>query len=74
MLIRYVKREEFKCYVSVGVFWTLLAVFLDYIFIIRLLQATDYYKLDVYVYYSLTFMLPVLVGWYKRGSIESRKN
>ena len=30
-----------------------------------MLGATDYYKLDVYIYYALTLVLPVVVGWYK---------
>jgi hypothetical protein len=34
----------------------------DYIFLVRFLNATNYYKFDVYLYYTLTFVLPVIVG------------
>lgn len=55
------------CYIGLGMIWTLLAVLLDYLFIVKFFKSTDYYKLDVYVYYALTFILPVLVGWYKKS-------
>ncbi|MCU0631363.1 MAG: hypothetical protein MUC66_00095 [Methanolinea sp.] len=51
------------CFVMVGVAWTVIAVVLDYVFIVQLFQAT-YYGLDVYVYYALTFLIPVGVGLY----------
>jgi hypothetical protein len=53
------------CYIGLGVIWTILAVALDYVFLVKLLSATDYYKLDVYMYYILTFVLPIIVGAYK---------
>ena len=60
-----ISREEFTCYIGLGIFWTIIAVVFDYLFIVKMLNATDYYKLDVYIYYILTFVLPVIVGWYK---------
>jgi hypothetical protein len=48
-------------YMGVGVAWTLIAVVLDYLFIVLLFQAT-YYGPDVFVYYALTFLIPVGVG------------
>jgi hypothetical protein len=65
VLFKNIQREFFGCYIGVGLFWTFIAVVLDYIFLVRLLNATGYYKLDVYIYYFLTFALPVAVGWYK---------
>ena len=50
-------------YTSVGVVWTGLAVVLDYLFIVQLFRAT-YYGADVFVYYALTFLIPVGVGLY----------
>lgn len=50
-------------YAGVGVVWTGIAVVLDYLFIVRLFQAT-YYGPDVFVYYALTFLIPVGVGLY----------
>jgi hypothetical protein len=50
-------------YAGVGIMWTVIAVVLDYLFIVRLFQAT-YYGPDVFVYYTLTFLVPVGVGLY----------
>jgi len=52
-------------YVKVGAAWTVIAVVLDYLFIVLLFQAT-YYGFDVFVYYALTFLIPVGVGVYLR--------
>ena len=59
------KREPLplKYYAGVGVVWVLIAVVLDYLFIVLLFQAT-YYETDVFVYYALTFLIPVGVGLY----------
>ena len=53
-------------YAGVGVVWTFIAVVFDYLFIVRLFQAT-YYGPDVFVYYTLTFLIPVGVGLYLNG-------
>lgn len=50
-------------FIIVGVAWTLIAVVLDYLFIVQLFQST-YYSLDVFLYYILTFLIPVGVGYY----------
>jgi hypothetical protein len=50
-------------YAKVGIVWVLIAVVFDYLFIVRLFQAT-YYEADVFVYYALTFLIPVGVGFY----------
>ena len=65
VLFKKIKRESFVCYIGLGVIWTILAILLDYIFIVKLLNSASYYKLDVFVYYTLTLLLPILVGWYK---------
>jgi hypothetical protein len=65
VLFKKIKRESFGRYIGLGVIWTIIAIILDYIFIVMLLKATDYYKLDVYVYYALTLLLPIVVGWYQ---------
>lgn len=53
----------FSYFVKVGVVWTMIAVVLDYLFIVQLFQAA-YYEADVFVYYALTFLIPVGVGLY----------
>lgn len=71
VLIKKIKREEFGCYFGLGLIWTIMAVSLDFIFIVKMLKSVGYYKPDVYVYYALTFLLPLAVGWYKFKYIKN---
>ena len=41
----------------------MIAIVLDYLFIVQLFQ-TAYYSLDVFVYYALIFLIPIGVGLY----------
>ena len=50
-------------YAGVGAAWTVITVVLDYLFIVLLFQA-NYYDIDVFVYYAVTFLIPVGVGLY----------
>lgn len=52
-------------YFVIGIVWTIIAIVCDYLFLVKLFNATTYYKFDVYVYYVLTFALPVVFGWIK---------
>lgn len=70
VLFKKIKREFFACYIGLGLIWTIMAVALDYVFLVKLLKAVDYYKIDVYIYYFLTFVLPVAVGLYKFNKIK----
>jgi len=65
VLLKKIKRESFGCYIGLGVIWTIMAIALDYVFLVKLLNAVDYYNPDVYLYYALTFVLPAATGWYK---------
>lgn len=66
VLVKKVKAHSLQQFLSIAVIWTLIAIVLDYIFIVKLLKPADgYYKLDVYIYYLLTLALPLLVGWRK---------
>ncbi|TSC85657.1 MAG: hypothetical protein G01um10148_1043 [Parcubacteria group bacterium Gr01-1014_8] len=57
---------SFEHYALLAVAWTLIAIVLDYIFLVMIFKPADgYYKLDVYLYYALTLILPLAVGWYK---------
>lgn len=63
ILVRKVSAKQFEYYLLLSVVWTLIAVVLDYFFLVKLFKPADgYYKLDVYLYYALTFILPLLVG------------
>jgi hypothetical protein len=65
VLVKKIKRESFGCYFGLGLVWAVMAIILDYFFIVKLFQSADYYKADVFVYYALTFILPLLIGWFK---------
>ena len=66
VLFKRVKGDSIKYYFILAVAWTLIAIVFDYLFLVKLLKPADgYYKLDVYLYYTLTFLLPFLVGWRK---------
>ena len=44
--------------------WLLIAVLGDYFFIVKAFTPVDgYYKLDVYIYYALTLVIPLFAGW-----------
>lgn len=47
----------------IGVIWMLLAIILDYFFLVQLFKPEDgYYKLDVYFYYGSTLLLPLILS------------
>lgn len=73
VLIKKINREEFKCYIGLGVVWTIMAVVLDYVFMVKMFNVTGYYKLDIYIYYILTLVLPITLGWYKFNKSNERK-
>jgi hypothetical protein len=70
VLFKKIERESFTCYIGLGVFWMLIAIVLDYFFLVRLFNTTGYYKFDVYLYYFLTLALPIAVGWYKFNKMK----
>lgn len=66
VLFKKVKLVSFKSYFFLAVVWTVVAIAFDYFFLVKLFKPVDgYYKLDVYIYYLLTFLLPLIVGWKK---------
>jgi hypothetical protein len=67
VLLKKVKGNSLQYYLTVAIAWTLIAIVLDYFFIVQALHPADgYYKPDVYLYYALTFLLPLFVGWRKK--------
>lgn len=67
VLLKRIAKGPLKRDILIAVTWTFLAVVLDFIFLVSLFKPADgYYKFDVYVYYGLTFLLPLAIGWYKR--------
>ena len=66
VLFKRIKAESLKYYFILAITWTLIAVILDYFLLVKLFKPADgYYKLDVYLYYALIFVLPLIVGWRK---------
>ncbi|MBI5019166.1 hypothetical protein HZB58_02755 [Candidatus Gottesmanbacteria bacterium] len=64
--------KGFSYYVALAVIWTILAILLDYFLLVRVFNPADgYYKFDVYLYYTLTFLLPIAVGWRKNIKLET---
>lgn len=74
VLLRKVDGNSFQYYATLALVWTTIAVILDYIFIVKMLNpAGGYYKLDVYIYYAITFIIPLAVGLWKKGKRDPRQ-
>ena len=75
VLLKRINRETFSAYLDVALVWTLMAIVLDFVFIALLFAAgASYYKVDVYIYYALTFALPLAVGAFKLRKAEAGKS
>ena len=67
VLFKKIKADSFRYYAGLAVVWVLIAAVFDYLFIVKAFKPADgYYKLDVYLYYALIFVLPLIVGWRKK--------
>lgn len=70
VLFGKIKGDTLKYYLLLAIVWTLIAIVFDYIFLVRIFKPADgYYKLDVYLYYALTFILPLLAGSIRKRSV-----
>lgn len=68
VLLKKIKAEQLKYYILLGFIWTLIAVAFDYVFLVQAFKPEDgYYKLDVYLYYILTLILPIIIGLNKKN-------
>jgi hypothetical protein len=69
VLIKKIKNQTPRQYFLMAIIWTLIAIVLDYFLLVKLFKPVDgYYKLDVYLYYILTFILPLIYGWSKNNN------
>lgn len=67
VLLKKVKADSFRYYTLLAFVWVCIAIIFDYFFLVKAFKPADgYYKLDVYLYYALTFLLPLVVGWMKK--------
>ncbi len=68
VLLKKIQASAFSHYLWLAMVWTIIAVVFDYFFLVQAFKPADgYYKLDVYLYYALTFILPLIAGWRKRA-------
>jgi len=73
VLFKKIKSEDLKYYLILAMIWTGIAIVLDYFFIVKALNPADgYYKPAVYLYYALIFVLPLLVGWWKKSKLNEK--
>lgn len=56
-------------YAGVGIAWAVIAIVLDYLFIVRLFSSPAYYTLHISLYYALMFLIPVGVGLYLNRNV-----
>lgn len=67
VLLKKIQSNSFQYYFFLSLVWTAIAIIFDYFFLVKIFKPSDgYYKLDVYLYYILTFILPLIVGWRKQ--------
>ncbi len=67
VLLTRIKGETLGYYVILSLVWSVMAVVLDYLLIVKAFNPADgYYKADVYLYYLLTFLLPLIIGLWER--------
>lgn len=66
VLFKKIKGGSLQYYLLLAITWTVIAIIFDYFFLVKVFKPADgYYKLDVYLYYVLTFALPLIVGFRK---------
>jgi hypothetical protein len=66
VLFKKVGASSWRDFFILAIAWTLIAIICDYFFLVKLLKPADgYYKLDVYLYYIITFALPLIISAYK---------
>lgn len=66
VLFKKIQTESFKNYILLALIWMLIAIVCDYLFLVKIFKPVEYYKLDVYLYYFLTLILPIIAGLRKK--------
>lgn len=73
VLVTKIRLSSLQQYLFLGIVWVAIAILGDYFFIVKLFHPENgYYDLDVYLYYLLTLLLPLLVGVWKTKSMVKR--
>jgi len=68
------RNQSMRYYAGVGLAWSLIAIVLDYPFIVLRFGAYQYYTPDVYFYYAVMFLIPVGVGIYRNRKDAKKHN
>lgn len=75
VLFKKVKSEKFSDFILIAIAWSLIAIIFDYLLLVQVFHPADgYYKLDVYIYYLLTLLIPILFGWKKVAVMKNNSN
>lgn len=73
VLLKKVNGGSMRYFFLLAVIWTAIAIICDYLLLVKVLHPADgYYKLDVYLYYALTFALPILIGFRKTAGVKGK--
>ena len=65
-LLKKVQMKSMKDALMLGIGWSIIAIICDFLFMVLPMSlALSYYKLDVYLYYLVTFALPMVVWKWK---------
>lgn len=74
VLLKKINGNSLRYYIFVAIVWMVIAILFDYLFLVKTFKPADgYYKLDVYLYYILTLVLPVIIGWKKTKNFSEAK-
>jgi hypothetical protein len=69
-LWKWIRVDSVRDSLVLGIAWCAIAIVCDYFFIVKLLNPPDgYYKFDVYLYYLITFALPVAAARLRRRAV-----
>lgn len=55
-------RETIAYYLTVGISWLLIAVVMDYAFLVKAFSVQNFYDTDILMSYALSFLVPVAIG------------
>lgn len=68
ILYKKIHAVTWQYFLGIALVWTAIAVICDYFLLVKVFKPADgYYKLDVYIYYISTFILPLFVGLRKNS-------
>jgi hypothetical protein len=71
VLLTKINNKPYSYFIQIAATWTAIAILFDYLFIVKMFNAGNgYYKMDIYIYYLLTCIIPLVVGGYNSKKIK----